>query len=128
MIDHTGYKVSSMAKARKFYETALQPLGYSMLMEIPTEFTGGVAVCGFGVAPKPDFWLAEGTPQEPRVHVAFRAETHAEVDAFYKAGLAAGGTDNGPPGPRPHYHRDYYGAFLLDPDGYNVEVVCHKPA
>jgi catechol 2,3-dioxygenase-like lactoylglutathione lyase family enzyme len=81
-----------------------------------------------GVPPKPDFWLHQGTPQRPRVHVAFRADSRAVVDAFYKAAMAAGGTDNGPPGLRPHYHKDYYGAFVLDPDGHNIEACCHAPA
>jgi predicted lactoylglutathione lyase len=79
------------------------------------------------VPPKPDFWINEGTPQTPRVHLAFRAENRAQVDAFYAAAIAAGGTDNGKPGLRPHYHPDYYGAFVLDPDGHNVEAVCHTP-
>ena len=71
--------------------------------------------------------FGEGPPNAPRVHVAFRAETRRQVDEFYRAALAAGGKDNGGPGPRPHYHRDYYGAFVLDPDGHNVEAVCHEP-
>lgn len=125
MIDHTGLQVSDPAKSRTFYERALAPLGYGVLMELPTEVTGGIVVVGYGVAPKPDFWTASGTPNEPRVHVAFRADSPAHVDAFYKAALEAGGRDNGPPGPRPHYHANYYGAFVLDPDGHNIEVVCH---
>ncbi len=84
-------------------------------------------VVGYGVPPKPDFWLHEGPPQTPRVHIAFRARTRAEVDAFHAAALAAGGRDNGPPGVRAHYHLDYYGAFVLDPDGHNIEAVCHTP-
>ena len=86
---------------------------------------GGKVVLGYGVAPKADFWLAEGTPNQPHIHVAFRADNHAQVDEFYRAALAAGGRDNGAPGPRPHYHEKYYGAFVLDPDGHNIEVVCH---
>jgi catechol 2,3-dioxygenase-like lactoylglutathione lyase family enzyme len=125
MIDHTGLDVSDPKKSREFYEKALSPLGYSVLMEIPTEYTGGTVVLGFGVAPKPDFWLHQGTPQTPRVHIAFRADNRQQVDAFYIAALGAGGKDNGPPGPRPHYHKDYYGAFVLDPDGHNIEAVCH---
>jgi len=125
MIDHTGLTVSDPAKSRSFYERALAPLGYALLREIPKEFTGGKVVLGFGVAPKPDFWVAEGAPNTPRIHIAFRATDHAEVDAFYKAAIEAGGKDNGPPGPRPHYHEKYYGAFVLDPDGHNVEAVCH---
>jgi catechol 2,3-dioxygenase-like lactoylglutathione lyase family enzyme len=128
MIDHTGLKISDPVASRRFYEAALGPLGYKVLMEIPVEYTGGRVVVGYGVPPKPDFWVAQGEPEEPRVHVAFRAESRAAVDAFYRAGLAAGGKDNGPPGPRPHYHQHYYGAFVLDPDGHNVEAVCHTPA
>lgn len=127
MIDHAGLDISNPQASRHFYEQALAPLGYSVLMEVPKEHTGGVMVLGMGVAPKPDFWLHEGTPQTPRVHVAFRADNHAQVDAFYRAALAAGGKDNGPPGPRPHYHVHYYGAFVLDPDGHNIEAVCHDP-
>ncbi len=127
MIDHTGLVVSDAAKARAFYESALGPLGYSMLMEIPKEHTGGRTVLGFGVAPKPDFWIVDGAPNEPRIHIAFRAENRKQVDEFYKAALAAGGRDNGAPGPRPHYHPNYYGGFVLDPDGHNIEAVCHTP-
>lgn len=122
MIDHTGFNVTDLKKSREFYEAALGPLGYKMIFEVP----GGVGM-GFGVPPKPDFWIGRGTPHTPRQHIAFRANTRAEVDAFYRAALAAGGKDNGPPGPRPHYHPNYYGAFVLDLDGYNVEAVCHTP-
>jgi catechol 2,3-dioxygenase-like lactoylglutathione lyase family enzyme len=125
MIDHTGLQVSDPAKSRQFYERALAPLGYSVLMVVPSEYTGGKVVLGMGVAPKPDFWLAEGTPNQPRLHVAFRADNRQQVDEFHQAALAAGGKDNGPPGPRPHYHEKYYGAFVLDPDGHNVEAVYH---
>jgi len=127
MIDHTGLSVSDATKSRRFYEKALAPLGYEVLMEIPVEFTGGAMVLGFGVRPKPDFWIHEGTPQKPRLHVAFRADGRAIVDAFYEAAIAAGGTDNGLPGLRPQYHPDYYGAFVLDPDGHNIEACCHNP-
>jgi len=127
MIDHTGLQVSDPAKSRQFYERALAPLGYSVLMEVPPEFTGGRVVLGYGVAPKADFWMAQGQPNEPRIHIAFRAENHQQVEAFYRAALAAGGKDNGPPGPRPQYHPGYYGAFVLDPDGHNIEAVCHPP-
>ncbi len=127
MIDHTGLLISDPKKSRGFYEKALAPLGYKVLMEVPTEFTGGRVVLGLGVPPKADLWVAEGTPNEPRVHIAFRAENRKQVDEFYQAALAAGGRDNGAPGPRPHYHKDYYGAFVLDPDGHNIEAVCHTP-
>jgi len=128
MIDHGGLKISDPVASRRFYEKALGSLGYRVLMEIPVEFTGGRVVLGFGVPPKPDFWVAEGKPEDPRIHIAFRADSRAVVDAFYTAALAAGGRDNGPPGPRPHYHANYYGAFVLDPDGHNIEAVCHTSA
>lgn len=127
MIDHTGLSVSRPLVSQTFYERALAPLGYTLMMQIPKEHTGGKTVLGFGVAPKADFWLAEGPPNEPRIHIAFAAATRQQVDEFYRAALAAGGRDNGPPGPRPHYHENYYGAFVLDPDGHNVEAVCHHP-
>lgn len=128
MIDHTGVSISDPVASRKFYEQALAPLGYQVLMEVPVEYTGGAVVLGFGVPPKADFWINQGTPQKPRVHIAFTAESRAVVDAYYAAAIAAGGTDNGKPGPRPHYHENYYGAFVLDPDGHNIEVVCRTPA
>jgi catechol 2,3-dioxygenase-like lactoylglutathione lyase family enzyme len=128
MIDHTGLDISDPSKSRHFYEEALAPLGYKVLMEVPVEFTGGAVVFGMGVPPKPDFWLHQGTPQKPRLHVAFRAANRAIVDAFYRAAMAAGGKDNGAPGLRPHYHEHYYGAFVLDPDGHNIEACCHEPA
>jgi catechol 2,3-dioxygenase-like lactoylglutathione lyase family enzyme len=122
MIDHTGIVVSDLKKSRKFYEQALAPLGYAMLFEVP----GDVGM-GFGEPPKPDFWIGRGTPTVNQ-HIAFRANSRAVVDAFYRAALAAGGTDNGAPGARPHYHANYYGAFVLDLDGHNIEAVCHAPA
>ena len=128
MIDHTGLSISDPTRSRRFYEQALAPLGYKVLMEVPVEFTGGAVVFGMGVPPKPDFWLNQATPQQPRIHIAFRAENRALVDAFYKAAIAAGGKDNGPPGLRPHYHQNYYGAYVLDPDGHNIEACCHDPA
>jgi catechol 2,3-dioxygenase-like lactoylglutathione lyase family enzyme len=128
MIDHTGVGVRDAKKSRKFYEAALAPLGYKVLKEIPLEFTGGRIVFGMGVPPVPDFWVNEGDPQKPHVHIAFRAESPAAVDAFYEAAIAAGGTDNGPPGPRPQYHAGYYGAYVIDFDGHNIEACCHKPS
>ena len=127
MIDHMGLTVSDPARSRHFYDKALAPIGYEVLMEVPKDFTDGRAVFGYGVEPKPDFWVSEGAPNQPRLHVAFRAERREQVDEFHKAALAAGGRDNGSPGLRPHYHPDYYGAFVLDPDGHNIEVVCHAP-
>jgi catechol 2,3-dioxygenase-like lactoylglutathione lyase family enzyme len=121
MIDHIGLRVSDLEKSKAFYQKALQPLGYELLME----FEG---VAGFGREGKPDFWLSVGKPAAEPVHVAFRSPDRATVAAFHAAGLAAGGRDNGAPGLRPHYHEHYYGAFEFDPDGTNVEAVCHKPA
>ncbi len=128
MIDHLGLVVSDPAAARRFYEAALAPLGYKVMVELPTAITGGKVVLGLGVPPKPDFWISEGAPGAPNLHLAFAAQNREQVDAFYAAAMAAGGRDNGPPGPRPHYHKDYYGAFVLDPDGHNIEAVCHSPA
>jgi len=119
--------VSNPQKSLEFYKKALGALGYQLMTEVPKEFTGGKVVAGFGVPPKPDFWISEGTPNHPHVHVAFQAQNRKMVDEFYKAAMAAGGRDNGAPGPRPHYHKDYYGAFVLDPDGHNIEAVCHSP-
>ncbi len=126
MIDHTGVAVSDFARSKTFYGAALAPIGYAMLMEIPASVTGSADVAGFGEAPKPDFWINSGNPNKPPVHVAFRVDTRAAVDAFYKAAIEAGGADNGAPGVRPHYHPNYYGAFVLDPDGHNIEAVCHE--
>lgn len=128
MIDHIGLTVSNYAAAKQFYSQALAPLGYSMLMEIPVAVTGTVDVAGFGEAGKPDFWINGASQTVPHLHVAFRAASRAMVDGFYAAALAAGARDNGAPGLRPHYHPDYYGAFVIDPDGHNIEAVCHSPA
>jgi catechol 2,3-dioxygenase-like lactoylglutathione lyase family enzyme len=128
MIDHTGVAVSDFSRSKRFYEAALAPIGYRLIMELPAAVTKSSDVAGFGEPPKPDFWIHGGTPNRPPVHVAFRVERRELVDAFHRAALAAGGTDNGAPGLRPHYHPDYYGAFVLDPDGHNIEAVCHAPA
>jgi catechol 2,3-dioxygenase-like lactoylglutathione lyase family enzyme len=126
MIDHTGVGVSDFEKSKDFYTHALGAIGYELIAEFSAEITGSTAVAGFGEPPKPDFWINEGAPQKPHVHVAFRVPSRALVDGFYKAAIAAGGQDNGAPGPRPHYHANYYGAFVLDPDGHNVEACCHE--
>ncbi|MBI3380651.1 MAG: VOC family protein [Aquabacterium sp.] len=128
MIDHTGILVSDFAKSKAFYLQALAPIGYTLLLELPAAVTGHTDVAGFGEAPKPDFWISRGAPNKPPIHIAFRATSRAMVDAFYQAAMAAGGADNGPPGLRPHYHPNYYGAFVLDPDGHNIEAVCHDAA
>jgi catechol 2,3-dioxygenase-like lactoylglutathione lyase family enzyme len=126
MIDHTGVLVSDFEKSKKFYSEAMEPIGYKLLLEFPASVTGSTNVAGFGEPPKPDFWLAEGKPNDPRIHVAFRVSRRSLVDAFHHAAIAAGGKDHGAPGPRPQYHANYYGAFVLDPDGHNIEVVCHE--
>jgi catechol 2,3-dioxygenase-like lactoylglutathione lyase family enzyme len=127
MIDHVGYSVSDYARAKAFYEKALAPLGYALVMEATAQQTGQPAA-GFGSGGKPDFWIGgEGKLEKP-VHIAIVAKDRPTVDAFYRAALAAGGKDNGPPGLRVHYHPNYYGAFVLDPDGHNIEAVCHAPA
>lgn len=128
MIDHTGVVVSDFQRSKTFYQQALAPIGYQLLMEFSAAITGHTDVAGFGEPPKPDFWISRGTPNVPPLHIAFGTDKRALVDAFYQAALAAGGRDNGAPGLRPHYHPDYYGAFVLDPDGHNIEVVCHLPA
>lgn len=128
MIDHTGVTVSDFAASKSFYMLALAPIGYALLLEVPASVTGRNDVAGFGVSPRPDFWIGSGTPNAPPTHVAFRVASRAVVDAFYSSALAAGGKDNGPPGLRPHYHPNYYGAFILDPDGHNIEAVCHESA
>lgn len=124
MIDHSGLSVSNIDAAIAFYDDALAPLGVSLLYEVPKEFTGGERVVGYG-RERPQFWLNEGGKQVPPVHFAFSAENRAQVDAFHKAAVGAGGADNGAPGIRAHYHPDYYGAFVLDIDGNNIEAVCH---
>jgi len=128
MIDHTGVTVSDFERSKRFYTDALKPIGYGLLMELSAEVTGDVPVAGFGEPPKPDFWISPGMPNKPHVHVAFRVASRKMVDTFYAAAIGAGGRDNGKPGPRPHYHENYYGAFVLDPDGHNIEVVCHDAA
>jgi len=119
MLDHVSIGVSDFARSKAFYQQALKPLGLSVVMG------DGRTSDGFGDT-RPFFWIgqAPGAASE-RVHVAFTAATRAAVDAFYAAALAAGGLDNGPPGLRPHYHPSYYGAFVHDPDGHNIEAVCH---
>jgi len=127
VIDHIGIDVTDFERSKVFYSLALAPLGYALLMEVPAALTGQTDVAGFGEAPKPDFWISRGTANRPPVHVAFRAANRKIVDAFYRAARAAGGKDHGAPGLRPHYHPNYYGAFVIDPDGHNIEAVCHTP-
>jgi catechol 2,3-dioxygenase-like lactoylglutathione lyase family enzyme len=127
MLDHVGFPVSDYARSKAFYEKALAPLGYSLLMEVAQTGDEHLAA-GFGASGKPDFWIGREGGLNQCVHIAFATKDRACVDAFYRAAVAAGGTDNGAPGLRPHYHPNYYAAFVLDPDGHNIEAVCHSPA
>ena len=134
MLDHVSIRVADYDRSKRFYEAALAPLGYTLAME-------SASGAGFRKAFIPDFWIKQGEPvspgeraepQElvgcggPSVHVAFAGDNRTTVDAFHRAALAAGARDNGAPGLRPNYHPNYYSAFVLDPDGYNIEAVCHK--
>jgi catechol 2,3-dioxygenase-like lactoylglutathione lyase family enzyme len=120
MFDHIGIGVSDLQESKSFFVQALAPLGVEVCMEGPY----GV---GLGCRRKPSLWLSEKAEKPAPLHLAFAAEDRKQVDEFYRAATAAGGKDNGPPGPRPHYHPDYYAAFVIGPDGHNVEAVCHKP-
>lgn len=134
MLDHLGFNVGDYAASREFYRQALAPLGYGIVMEVDRETTGGYEGCGFGPPGRPQFWVGNGggnTHSNGRhaggMHIAFVAKSRAEVDAFHAAAIEAGGKDNGAPGLRPHYHPDYYGAFVIDINGHNIEAVCHAP-
>ena len=122
VVDHVGFAVSDYERSKMFYERALAPLGLTVLMEFPGE------AAGFGRRGRPSFFVeAHGKPVRGRLHLALRANSRAQVDAFHAAAIEAGGTDNGAPGVRATYHPDYYGAYVLDPDGNNIEAVCHQP-
>jgi catechol 2,3-dioxygenase-like lactoylglutathione lyase family enzyme len=124
MLDHAGFPVSDYARSKAFYLQALAPLGYALVMEVQ-QHENDAPAAGFGANGKPDLWIGgEGGLQRP-IHIAIAAQDRAAVDAFYRAAIAAGGKDNGAPGLRPHYHPNYYAAFVLDPDGHNIEAVCH---
>jgi catechol 2,3-dioxygenase-like lactoylglutathione lyase family enzyme len=134
VLDHISLRVADYARSKAFYEAVLAPLGYTLMMESDSG-------AGFRTGRIPDFWIKQGAPLGfavgadasdasgcggPYAHVAFASADRSTVDAFHRAALAAGGRDNGAPGLRPQYHPNYYGAFVLDPDGYNIEAVCHK--
>ena len=122
-LDHVGFAVADYERSKAFYERALAPLGMTLL----TEFSGAAAGFGKVHGGRPSFFIeAHGDPVRGRLHIALRAENRAQVDAFHAAAIEAGGTDNGPPGVRAVYHPDYYGAYVLDPDGNNIEAVCHQ--
>jgi catechol 2,3-dioxygenase-like lactoylglutathione lyase family enzyme len=135
VLDHINLRVADYARSKQFYQAALAPLGYKLAMEVDSG-------AGFSKGYIPSFWIKAGVPPAsgplappvpfegcggPYLHVAFSSDTRAAVDAFHRAALAAGGRDNGGPRLRTEYHANYYGAFILDPDGYNIEAVCHKP-
>jgi len=126
MIDHVGFPVSDYARAKAFYEQALAPLGYTLIMEVQQNEHDAKAA-GFGANGKPDFWIGGEGGLSRAMHIAIAATDRATVDAFYRAAIAAGARDNGAPGIRAHYHPNYYGAFVLDPDGHNIEAVCRAP-
>jgi catechol 2,3-dioxygenase-like lactoylglutathione lyase family enzyme len=138
MLDHVSMRVADYDRSKNFYIAALAPLGYKLAME-------GDSGAGFSKASIPDFWVKKGEPGSavaptesrqdlaevgtcggPRVHIAFASDDRRTVDAFYRAAIDAGARDNGAPALRPKYHPNYYGAFVIDPDGYNIEAVCHK--
>jgi catechol 2,3-dioxygenase-like lactoylglutathione lyase family enzyme len=121
MIDHVTFAVSDLDRSIRFYDRALAPLGIGRLFD---DSAAAGRTTGYGDI-RPRFWIAERPPAGGRVHVALRAASREAVDSFHREALAAGGSDNGPPGLRPHYHAGYYGAFVLDPDGHNIEAVCH---
>ena len=120
MIDHLSLPVANYEQSKSFFQAVLAPLGHALVMEHP--ISGG----GFGSHGKPTFWIKQGSPTAT-VHVAFSCEDRASVDKFHETAIAFGATDNGPPGLRSEYHPTYYGAFILDPDGNNIEAVCHMP-
>jgi len=123
VIDHAGYAVSDYEVSKAFYTAVLGTLGIKLLVDFAV---GQGRHAGYG-KDHPTFWISDGRVGRGQVHVAFTAASRAEVQAFHAVGLSTGGRDNGSPGLRPHYHPNYYGAFILDPDGYNVEAVCHVP-
>lgn len=128
MIDHIGLSVSDIERARAFYQAALAPLDISEQMTVgPDQTERKETAIGFGTDDQPFFWIGDGGAVGEGSHVAFTVDTRAKVDAFYAAAITAGGRDNGAPGVRPHYHPNYYAAFVFDPDGLNIEAVCHLP-
>ena len=121
MLDHVTIGVSNIERSREFYDRALRPLGITRL------YAEGEGFAGYGIRPKAFFWIGLRDSPQTGAHIAFAAQDRATVERFHDEAIAAGGRDNGQPGIRPHYHADYYGAFVLDPDGHNIEAVCHSP-
>jgi catechol 2,3-dioxygenase-like lactoylglutathione lyase family enzyme len=125
MIHHIDFAVADFNRSRTFYIDALAPLGIGIVMDVKRD--NGRRLTGFGLPPDPTFWIRNGSGIRDRLHVAFLASSRGAVDAFHEAALRAGGTDNGRPGLRPRYAENYYAAFVLDPDGHNIEAVCRRP-
>jgi len=121
MLDHVTIGVSDTERSKTFYDRALRPLGITRL------YAEDEAFAGYGISPKAFFWIGVRDTPQTGAHVAFTAQDRAIVDQFHREAIAAGGRDNGQPGIRRHYHPNYYGAFVLDPDGHNIEAVCHSP-
>ncbi|UGY05666.1 VOC family protein [Bradyrhizobium quebecense] len=121
MLDHVTIGISDIERSRTFYDAALRPLGITRL------YAEGAEFAGYGVRPKAFFWIGRRATPQTGAHIAFTANDRVTVDRFYDDAIKAGGRDNGRPGIRPHYHANYYGAFVLDPDGHNIEAVCHAP-
>jgi catechol 2,3-dioxygenase-like lactoylglutathione lyase family enzyme len=126
-IDHVTLSVAALPRARAFYSAVLAPIGLEVVGEVSAEQSGSVAFIGFGRGRKGQLWIAEDGPQSPATHICFRAASRAAVRAFHQVGLANGGKDNGSPGIREIYHPAYYAAFIIDPEGHNIEAVCFEP-
>lgn len=124
MIHHIDFAVVDFTLSRAFYVRVLEPLGITAVMDIKRE--DGRKLTGFGTAPDPEFWIRTGRPPDVKLHIAFAANSRAAVNAFHAVGIAAGGKDNGGPGLRPRYAKHYYAAYVLDPDGHNIEAVCRR--
>lgn len=124
VIDHTALSVEDLSRSEDFYSKALAPLGIEKVGEVSAEMSGSVAFVGFGIGRKGSLWIAGKGRQTPATHLCFRAPSRDSVRRFYEAAMAAGGVDNGAPDIRPEYHPDYYAAFVLDPEGHNIEAVC----
>jgi catechol 2,3-dioxygenase-like lactoylglutathione lyase family enzyme len=120
VFDHIGVGVSDLKASKAFFLRALSPLGVGVVMEVSD-------AAGLGRGQKPSLWLGATKGKPVPLHIAFAADNRSQVDEFYRQALAAGGEDNGAPGIRPHYHANYYAAFVIGPDGHNVEAVCDRP-
>lgn len=127
VIDHITLSVADLGAAREFYSAALAPLGLDVVGEVSAEQSGSVSFVGYGIGRKGQLWIAEKGRQTPTCHIAFRTSSRQSVRDFYAAAVASGGSDNGPPGIREVYHSDYYAAFVLDPEGHNIEAVTFAP-